>query len=894
MKITRKITAYLKIAVFISIPLLLLWTSLSAQAASRDSLHATLKNGLRVVILKNNLAPVVTTRLCYLAGSNESPPGFPGMAHAQEHMMFRGSKGLSAGQLASLTAAMGGRSNAFTQQTVTQYFFTVPADELETALRIEAIRMKNVLDSEALWTKERGAIEQEVARDLSNPMYVFYSRLLAHMFAGSPYAHDALGTRASFNKTTGAMLKKFHDTWYVPNNAVLVIAGDVDPARALETVKSLFGHIPSRPLPSRPKVRLGPLKPTEIRLASDLPYAMAIVAYRLPGYKDKDFAAAQILADVLDSQRGKIYGLAAEGKVLFAGFDNSTFKDAGLGYAVAGFPKGEKGERIVHLLKGIVDDYLKNGIPEDLVNAAIQREIAAAEFRKNSIAGLAGEWARALALEGRNTPDEDIAAIRKVTVLDVNRVAVQYLLNQRAVVGILTPQESGKPVSSKGFRGTESFVPQQTKPVSLPEWARKTTELPSVPVSRIHPSIITLSNGLRLIVQPETISRTVSIYGQVKNTPELQEPDGQEGITDVLEGLFSYGTVSHGRLSFQKEVDAIAADLEVGSSFSLQVLSDHFDRGVELLADNLLHPGLPSHAFKIVQEETAARTAGQLQSPSYLSRRALISRLYPKNDPRQRHATPGSIKSLTLQNVKRYYKSAFRPDLTTIVVIGNVTLEEAKTTIEKYFHAWNAEGPRPETDLPPVPPNKPSTAVVPDKTRVQDRVTLVETLGITRTHPDYYPLNVGLHVLSGGFYATRLYRDLRKQAGLVYTVQAFLQARKTRAVFGVVYGCDPANVSRAHTLVVRNLEQMQNDPVTPDELKRAKTLLVRQIPLSESSIEDIGETLLGLAVEDLPLDEPVRSARRYLGISAREVQAAFGRWIRPDAFVQVSLGPAPR
>jgi len=886
----------IRVLVFV-LSLVALFMPSNSEATTRpssDVIRATLNNGLRVVVLRNTLAPVVTTRLTYLAGSNEAPAGFPGLAHAQEHMMFRGSKGLSAGQLASLTAAMGGRSNAFTQQTATQYFFTVPADELETALRIEAMRMENVLDTEELWVKERGAIEQEVARDLSSPMYVFYSRLLAQMFPGTPYAHDALGTRPSFDKTTGAMLKKFHDTWYVPNNAVLVIAGDVDTARTLALVKHLFGPIPSRPLPPRPQIKLRPLNSLEIRLESDLPYAMAIVAYRLPGYKSPDFAASQILADVLDSQRAKLYGLAADGKVLFAGFNNSPFKDVGLGYAIAGFPKGKEAEAVVEMLQAIIDDYLKHGIPEDLVEAAKRKEVMAAEFRKNSIEGLAGVWARAIALEGKKSPDEAIAAIESVTVSDVNRVARLYLQNKTAIVGVLTPHVSGRPVSSKGFQGTESFGPKQTKAVALPPWAKKATILPSAPSSNVHPTVITLKNGLRLIIQPEAISNTVSLYGRVKNTPELQEPIGQEGITEVLDGLFSYGTTTLDRLDFQKAVDDIAADVDVGRSFSLDVVADHFARGVELLADNLLHPALPPKAFKIVQRETAAHIAGKLQSPSYLSRRALVKRLYPEDDPRQREATPGSIKAFTLQQVREYYGNIFRPGLTTIVIIGKVTPENAKATIEKYFGAWNASGPEPETDLPPVPPNKPATAMVPDKSRVQDRVTLVETLGITRTHPDYYPLNVGLHVLSGGFYATRLYRDLRKRAGLVYTVQAFLQARKTRSVFGVVYGCDPPNVSKARALVVQNLRQMQKKLVSPQELNRAKTLLVRQIPLSESNIDDIGETLLGLAIENLPLDEPVQGAKRYLKISAREVQSAFSKWIRPDDFVQVTLGPVPR
>jgi len=211
--------------------------------------RATLDNGLRVVIVPSPLAPVATVVVNYLVGSNEAPPGFPGTAHAQEHMMFRGSPGLSADQLAELTAAMGGMFNADTQQAITQYFFTVPAADLDLALHIEAIRMGGVLASERLWSQERGAIEQEVARDLSDPEYVMYTKLLADLFKGTPYAHDALGTKASFDETTGALLKKFYDTWYAPNNAIIVIAGQVDPDRTLAVIKELFGPLPRKDAP---------------------------------------------------------------------------------------------------------------------------------------------------------------------------------------------------------------------------------------------------------------------------------------------------------------------------------------------------------------------------------------------------------------------------------------------------------------------------------------------------------------------------------------------------------------------------------------------------------------------------------------------------------------------
>jgi zinc protease len=883
------------------LPLLILLAFLSQNglsvraATESDVTRATLKNGLRVVIVRNSLAPVVTTEINYLVGSNEAPDGFPGMAHALEHMMFRGSPGLSSGQLSSLIAAMGGSFNAGTQQTMTQYFFTVPVNDLETALHIESVRMRGVLTTDALWNQERGAIEQEVAQDLSNPQYLFYARLLEQMFAGTPYAHTALGTRPSFEKTTGAMLKDFHRKWYTPNNAILVIVGDVSPTDVLATVKRLFEPIPPRSLPARAKVALPPLKPAKFEVDSDLPYGLAAVAYRLPGYNDADFAAGIVLADALDSRRGELYALAAESKALSGGFDASASPIAGFGYANAAFARGQDSDALVAELKRIIAGYVANGIPAELVEATKRHEVAEAQFRRNSIAGLAAEWSQALAVEGRRSPDDDIEAIKKVTADDVNRVAKKYLLNDSSVVVVMTPRESGEAVASQSARsGSESFAPKETKSVPLPAWAKKGLAPLAVPASTVHPMDTVLPNGLRLIIQPESISDTVSVYGRVKHRAELQVPPGKEGTDPILSRLFSYGTTQLDRIAFQEALDKIGAKVHAGTDFSLEVSPDDFARGVELLADNLRHPALPETAFTALQQRMRQAVAGQLLSPIYRSGRAFLKAIYPEKDPTLRETTPDTVGSITLEEVRNYHKKVFRPDLTTIVVIGKVTPEQAKNVIEKYFGDWQASGAKPQTDLPPVPRNRAATVVVPDRGRVQDEVTLGQTFGLNRRDADYYPLQLGLNVLSGAFYATRLYRDLREQSGLVYSVGAELESSNTRSVFVVSYACDPANVSKARAMVERNLREIQSKPVTTAELLQAKTLLLRRIPLSESSTDAIAAGLLDRATRELPLDEPTRAASRYKDMTAADVQAAYAKWLKVEDLAEVVLGPDPK
>src|SRR5271154_5124 len=613
---------------------------------AKDVLRATLSNGLQVIIVRNTLAPVVTTMVNYRVGSDEAPDGFPGTAHATEHMMFRGSPGWSAYQLAAISAAFGGDDNADTQQAVTQYFFTTPAENLQVALRVEATRMRDLLPDESLWTKERGAIEQEVAQDLSNPEYVFYEQLLAAVFKGSPYEHSPLGTRPSFDKTTDADLRKFHNTWYAPNNAVLVVVGNVEPQKVLEQVKKTFGAIPAKGLPARPEYNFGTVTPDTLKLDTDQPYGMTAVVFRFPGAENPDFAAPQILSDVLSSQRGKLYGLVPAGKAIFAEFSYETLQKSGLGYAIAGFPAGADSTNQLENVKEILLAEITNGVSADLVEAAKRSEIINAELQKNSVSGLANAWSTAVAIEGRNSPDDDINLFRAVTADDVNRVAKKYLDFDHAITAILTPTPSDKPISGKSFGGGESLVSTKNADVTLPSWAKKITDGLPVPATTLNPFVTNLSNGIKLIVQSETISDTVSIYGRVKNNPLVQMPAGQDGVSAALDKLFSYGTKTLDRLAFQKALDDIGANENAGANFSLQVLSENFERGAQLLADNELSPALPEDDFNIIQTQLAASVAGELRSPDHIAGHALTEALFPQNDPARRETTPDTIKTL--------------------------------------------------------------------------------------------------------------------------------------------------------------------------------------------------------------------------------------------------------
>jgi zinc protease len=868
----------------------------TAAGGEADSavVRATLANGLRVVIVRNTLAPVVSTSVNYLVGSDEAPSGFPGTAHAEEHMMFRGSPGLTADQLADIGSVVGGDFNANTREGLTQYLFTVPAEDLDVALHIESLRMRAALEAPQEWQHERGAIEQEVAQDLSEPAYLLFRKLRARMFAGTPYEHDALGTRPSFEKTTARMLKSFHDTWYAPNNAILVIAGNVEPAAALTEVKLLFGDIAAKKLPAKPQVHVRPVRPISFRVDTDRPNGTLMIATRTPGPRSADFAALELLADVLSSRRFELYGLVPKGKATAAEFALDPLPEAGLAYAALTFTSGDDPKALEREVRAILTRVAREGVPPELVAAAKLQERSAAQLQRNSIPELASVWSDALALFALQSPDDDLARIEQVTVEDVNRVARKYLDLDHAVTGLMVPRGSGQPMAAHGgFGGQEAISLGEAHPTALPPWAQKALERLEVPASTLHPIVSVLPNGLTLIVQPEDVSDTVGVYGHIRNRPETEELKGQEGVAQVLERLLTHGSERLDRLAFQQELDAIGARERAGTDFSVQALAEHFDRAVELVADNELHPALPAAALAVIRTQVAQGVAARNTSPAFLTQRSLRSALFPPDDPSLRMATPETVRALTPDAVRGYYTSVFRPDLTTIVVIGKVTPQAARAAIDKYFGAWSASGSKPLIDLPPAPPNGPGTVAVPDASRVQDRVVLAQTLALTRSDPDYYPLQLGNAVLGGSFYSTRLSIDLRKNSGLVYSVSSLLQAGRTRSVYLVDYASDPENVAKAANMVAQEVTAMQNAPVGADELTRVKACLLRQLPLSEAGVDEIARGLLGRSDLGLALDEPSAAAQRYISLDAAAVQSAFRKWLRPKDLVRVSEGPAP-
>lgn len=866
-----------------------------ARAAAPDLsiTRATLHNGLRVIVVRDPLAPVVTAMLNYRVGADEQQ--IAGQAHALEHMMFRGSATLSQSQLADMAELLGGNWDADTQSEVTQYFFTAPAQYLDVLLRMEATRAKGLTLSQKDWDIERGAIKNEVTQDYSEPINHLFQQVDLKMFAGSPYGNDGLGTIQSFDhQINSPQLHALYSAWYHPNNAIYVIVGDVDGPSTVSAVQRYFGSVPAKALPARHPVNLTPLKSGTLRLDSDKPFTIAALAYRFPGYRDKDYAAGQILENVLSSQRAALFGLVAAGKALEASFtDFDTHPLAGSAAAFMVVPVTTKPDDALALLRGVLDTYRKNGVPPALVEAEKNRAIAQAQYKANSIEDLAFQWSQAVAVEGRSSPDEILSAIKGVTVADVNRVLRTYVDPAHEIVGIAAPKNLGALASSSG----SAAVGNENKPTllhhdPLPPWALAAFRHVTVPASTTSPVDSMLSNGIRLIVVPEHVSNTVVVRGSIASREAMQAPPGKDGIAAVTSGLLPFGTTALDRLALRGELDKIAAEVTAGTTFSLTSLTQNFDRGVALLADEELHPAFPAAGFDAIKAAQIGSVQGVVTSPEHLAQVALGKALYPAGDPVQRFATPRTVSSLTPIDVKNYYAGVYRPDMTTIVVVGDVDPAHAKATFETYFGGWKASGPKPAVDLPTVPDNAAADTIVPDPQRIQSQVRLAQVSALTRTDPDFAPLSVANESFGGGG-SSILFHDVRDVHGLVYGVFSRTGFERDRSTFEVQFASDPGKIAQAQALIMADLNELSQKGLEPNELSRGKASLVSQLPMRVASFDGIARQLIAYAQFGLPLNQATIDAQNEIGVTNDQLKAAVGKWIRPGGFVRVILGPGP-
>ncbi len=416
-----------------------------------DVLEATLDNGLRVLLLEDHRSPVASVQIWYRVGSRNEHPGATGLAHFLEHMMFKGTPAHGKGEFARIVEQNGGRDNAFTSQDVTSYFVNIAADKVDLVLALEADRMRHLLlDPKEIDSERQVVMEERRTRTDDDPDGFLSEELSAIAFEAYPYRWPTIGWMEDIRRITPADLRAFYDTYYVPNNALLVVVGDIRAPELLERIRALFGPVPrGAVVPAVTAVeppQLGDKRVTVRKAGAQLPIVM--IAYHVPNYRSSDAPALELLSTILSEGRAsRLYRkLVYEGQVaLGAGGDYSYGSaDPNLFWFYATPLPGHTPEAMEQALLAEVERLKTEPVPEEELERAKNETEASFVWGQDSVHSRASSLAR-FELEGSwRLLERFVPTIRAVTAADLERVARAYFPADRKNVGVLLPVEPAR------------------------------------------------------------------------------------------------------------------------------------------------------------------------------------------------------------------------------------------------------------------------------------------------------------------------------------------------------------------------------------------------------------------------------------------------------------------
>jgi len=415
-------------------------------AESPRVLAATLDNGLRVLLLEDHRSPIVTLQLWYRVGSRNEARGATGIAHFLEHLMFRGTPAHGPGEYARIVERNGGQDNAFTSQDVTSYYVDIAADRLDLVLALEADRMHNLtLDPKIVDSEREVVTEERRTRTEDDPGGALGEEVSALAFRAHPYGQPIIGWAVDLKRITREEIRAFYKTYYAPNNALLVAAGDFKSDAVLEKIKAAFGPIPRGPEP--PKVlAVEPEQNSERRLNVQRPAELPIVylGYPVPNHQSPDAAALEVLSVVLSGGRSsRLYRhLVYERQLaLEAGGDYSYFSlDPNLFWFYATPLPGQTPQTMEKELLGEMDRLRKEAVSEEELKRAKNQIEAGFVFQEDSVHRRASLLARFELIGGFALKDQYLDKIRAITADDLKRVAQRYFGEDKKNVGILLPK----------------------------------------------------------------------------------------------------------------------------------------------------------------------------------------------------------------------------------------------------------------------------------------------------------------------------------------------------------------------------------------------------------------------------------------------------------------------
>ncbi|MGA9530867.1 MAG: pitrilysin family protein [Candidatus Babeliales bacterium] len=869
------------------------------------------ENGLTVLIKKQSSIPYVSLQMWFKVGSKDERDDERGLAHLLEHMIFKGTEGegslnLSESDINVLVHSLSGGCNAFTSYDYTGYLFNMPSQHYEKLLAVMADCMRNASLCSDHLDSEMVAVIQELKMYRDNYVSSLKQKMMAAIFAGHPYMHPIIGYKRDLFDISSNELKAFAHEYYVPNNSVIVVVGDVDPDLVIEQVKSLFGSIPADLKLSHKASYYAPdVAHVDTVLYRDVQHSFSMVAYNIPGLSHRDDYVMQLLVWILARGKGsRLYKRLVDELQLATSVTAYTLDlfDHDL-FFIMFEPKNEGDhERIMYEISCELQNVATGDLSDQEIIRASKKMRMDVYRSQEDMESLAYTIGRDFLATGNENAFYTFLQDVPVNVdKNIKELCARYLRPCVGHVGRVLPLPENEKKTWLALQKKEdaydhSFLQHRTRvsPVEPPRYALKIVPESPQNFNFPEPAISWLSNGVKVLISQNSTLPKINVVLNLK-AQRYYDSDDKPGLYNIVAKLLTEGTLKHPGTTFSEALEARGITMQVGlGALSMEMLTEDFEYGMQLLLEALEQAELSTQALEKIRSKSLIELKHFWDSPTQICGQLMREHMY-KGHPYSKNilGTEDSIKAIAQADVRNFYQQMLTADGAVIALVGDMGKWDVHQVLEKTLSHWRAT-PVQSIVFPCIPS---ATPTVIDYAMNRDQVVIqFAAPSIDRLHKDYDALWIFDQIFGGGILgslSSKLFQ-LREQSGLFYSVYGSLldgsSEQPGMVTVKTMVSCDRLQSAEKE---IRSLADTVLDTVTEEEFIQAKNALLNGLRLYFESNSAIAQSFLFVDKYHLPLNYFSVRSQVLSHITLSDMKDAVKRLLRSDLFTVVRVGRLP-
>jgi zinc protease len=848
-----------------------------------------LKNGLTVLVHEDHKAPIVAVNIWYHVGSKNERPGRTGFAHLFEHLMFNGSEHFNDDYFQPFERIGATDQNGTTNEDRTNYFENVPTNALDVALWMESDRMGHLLGAidTAKVNEQRGVVQNE-KRQGENQPYGKVDLLMTEGTypAGHPYSWTVIGSMEDLNAASVEDVKNWFRTYYGPNNAVIVLAGDITPETARQKVQQFFGDIPATPPIAKQETWIAPRTGSHREIMQDrVPQARIYKEWNIPEYGSADADYLDLVTDVLAAGKtSRLYKRLV--------YDEQIATD------VAAYVDLREigGQLVIRATAKPAGDLarVERAIDEELARF-IQTGPTASELRRVKTQSRA-TFIRGVERIGGFGGKSDVLARNEV----FTGSADHYLVTQRRIAAATAGDL--KSAATRWLRDGEWVL--EVHPYPAFETAASgadRTKLPDAgtPPDARFPAIAraTLPNGLKIVLAERHSIPQVQLTLLV-DAGYAADQFAAPGTASLALDMLDEGTTRRSALQISDTLSQLGAQLFTSSQLdvsrvALSTLNENLDPALDVFADVLLNPSFPQADFQRQQRQRLARIQREKVQPVQMALRVFPQLLYGANhaygNPLTGSGTEASVSAMTRDDLVRFHRTWFKPNHATLVIVGDVSMAEIQPKLTRLFSSWRS-GDVPQKNVSTVADQPRPLVYILDRPGAEQSVILAADLAAPKANPREYAIEAMTSLL-GGQFTSRVNMNLREAKHWSYGAFTFIWDARGQRPF-IAYA--PVQTDKTKESMIEVDQELRGilgpKPVTADELAKAQANLTLTLPGNWETMDAVQGSLEQLVTFGLDDHYFETYARRIRALTIPDAAGAAQETIRPDHLVWVIVG----